>query len=33
VSAVWKDVVTAEENILLIHHSIVHFINNLRDGE
>ncbi|AWZ67931.1 hypothetical protein CSC39_4828 (plasmid) [Escherichia coli] len=33
VSAALKDVVTAEENRLLIRHKITDFINNLRGGE
>ncbi|ENF58756.1 hypothetical protein ECP03048167_5023, partial [Escherichia coli P0304816.7] len=32
-SAALKDVVTAEENRLLIRHKIADFINNLRGGE
>lgn len=33
VSAALKDVLTAQENSLLIHHKIADFINNLRGGE
>src|SRR5699024_3609810 len=33
VSAALKDIVTAQENRLLIHHKIADFINNLRGSE